>query len=49
LFHADKFEPVFRSVRDDVPVTLVPGVGHVGMILDPAALEAVAAALASAG
>jgi alpha-beta hydrolase superfamily lysophospholipase len=45
LFHADRFAPVFRSVRDDVPVTVVPGIGHVGMILEPAALEAVASAL----
>jgi hypothetical protein len=45
LFYADRFEPLIHSVRTDIPVTIVPGVGHTGIIIRPAATEMVIAAL----
>ena len=41
LFYADRFAEVFHSVRADIPVTIVPGLGHIDMITQPAALAAV--------
>lgn len=45
LFYADRFEPLIHSVRTDIPVTIVPGVGHIGIIIRPAATEKIIAAL----
>ncbi len=45
LFDAGKFEPTVHAVRPDIPVTVIPGVNHIGMIADPRAVPAVAAAL----
>ena len=42
LFHADRFAAVFESAGKPVPVTLVPGVNHMGLTLDAAAVRAVA-------
>ena len=44
LLYADRFAPLINRERPDVPVILVPGVGHMGMVTDPRALAAVAAA-----
>ena len=43
LFRSASFEPVFREAGKDWPVKIVPGVGHIGLTLDP---RAVAAAVA---
>ena len=40
LFYPDRYGPLIHAVRPDVPVTLVPGVNHMGMVTDPSALEA---------
>ena len=45
LFLADRFEPTIHAVRPDVPVTVVPDLGHIPMILDARSLSAVAAAV----
>ena len=45
LFHVDKFESAIRPYRGDVPVTIVPGINHIGMTLDPKALAAIVAAI----
>lgn len=45
FFYADRFEPLVHSVRTDIPVTVVPGVGHIGIIIRPTATEMVIAAL----
>jgi non-heme chloroperoxidase len=45
LFYADRFEPLVHSVRTDIPVTVVPGVGHIGIIIRPTATGMVIAAL----
>jgi hypothetical protein len=34
-----------HASRPDAEVMLLPGIGHVGMTLEPAALEAIAAAV----
>ena len=44
LFHADRFAGVFESAGKAVPVTLVPGVGHMGLTLGTAAVRTVAQA-----
>jgi non-heme chloroperoxidase len=42
LLYADRFAPLINRERPDVPVTLVPGVDHMGMVTDPRALAAIA-------
>jgi alpha-beta hydrolase superfamily lysophospholipase len=44
-FHADRFAAVFREQGKDWPVTLLPGIGHIALTLDPGALAAVVKAL----
>lgn len=39
-FRTDKLEEIFRSQGQAWPVTLVPGIGHIPLTLDPAALKA---------
>lgn len=45
FFYADKFAPLVHGVRPDIPVSIVPKVGHTGIILDPAAIQQVIAVL----
>jgi non-heme chloroperoxidase len=45
IFYADRYAPLIHQERADVPVTLVPGVDHMGMVIEPKALAAVAAAI----
>lgn len=45
FFFAGKFPSLVHGVRPDIPVNLVPKVGHMGMALDPAAIQQVIAAL----
>ena len=42
LFYADRFAPLFGNQRPGVPVIVVPGVNHMGMVTAPLALEMVA-------
>ncbi|MDP2374754.1 alpha/beta fold hydrolase [Reyranella sp.] len=44
LFNADQFQPAMQAINPRIGVTVVPGHGHLGMIADPAAVSAVAAA-----
>ena len=45
LLDARKLEREFRSQRPDVPVTIIPGLGHSDMVTHPAAIRAIVAAL----
>jgi non-heme chloroperoxidase len=45
IFYAARFAPLVHREDPDVPVILIPGVDHMGMVTDPKALAAVAAAL----
>jgi alpha-beta hydrolase superfamily lysophospholipase len=47
VFHADKFADVFKSAGKDVPVTILPGISHISLTLDPTAIQAAVAAVAS--
>lgn len=47
LFHADRFAAVFRAEGKEVPVTLVPGLSHIPLILDDRGHAATVQALAS--
>lgn len=40
LFYTDKLEGIFRAQGKTWPVTLIPGVGHIALTLDPAAINA---------
>ncbi|MNL73035.1 hypothetical protein D3C87_1984430 [compost metagenome] len=42
LFYADRFAELFAQAGKPVPVTLVPGVTHMGLTLDAVAVQAVA-------
>lgn len=44
LFFADRFADTFAKAGKAVPVTLVPGVGHIGLTLDAAAVRTAALA-----
>jgi non-heme chloroperoxidase len=46
-FYADRFATVFKTAGKDVPVTLLPGIGHISVTLDPAAIQAVISAVES--
>ena len=41
LFLPEKFAEVFDGVRRDIPVTIVPGMGHADMITKPEAITAI--------
>ena len=41
LFHSDRYAAAFAEAGKPVPVTLVPGVNHMGITLDAAATQAV--------
>ena len=47
IFHADQFSAVFEEAGRPVPVTLLPGVGHVDITIQPAAIQATAQTLDS--
>lgn len=42
LFRADAYPGALGQVNPAIPVTLLPGIGHMGIVHDPHALEAVA-------
>ena len=44
-FHADRFAQVFGNAGHAVPVTLLPGVNHIRLTLDAAAVQAAVAAV----
>jgi non-heme chloroperoxidase len=44
-FRADRFAEVFAVAMPAVPVTVLPGLGHIAMTIDPAAQHAVVATL----
>jgi non-heme chloroperoxidase len=48
LFDAAKFAPTIAAIRTDVPVTVIPGLGHVEMTTDPRAVPAIVAAVRGA-
>jgi non-heme chloroperoxidase len=45
--YADKFAGVFKTAGKDVPVTLLPGIDHISLTLDQAALQAAISAVES--
>ncbi|MBO6719939.1 MAG: alpha/beta hydrolase [Rhizobiaceae bacterium] len=45
VFAAHTYEETVHAVRPQADVTLLPGIGHVAMTLEPVALEAIAAAI----
>ena len=47
LFSAELFAPTVHAVRTDVPVTVVPGLGHIEMTTDARAVPAIVAAIRS--
>jgi non-heme chloroperoxidase len=45
LFEASRFAPTIQAISPNTPVTVVPGLDHIAMTLDPRAVPAIAAAL----
>ena len=41
LFYPNRFAPLFQTARPDLPVTIVPGIGHIGMTVTPEGIAAV--------
>ncbi|MQQ99194.1 alpha/beta hydrolase [Glaciimonas soli] len=46
-FHADLFSQTFKAEGKDIPVTLIPGIGHIALTLDPTAIQAAISAVKS--
>ena len=44
LFNADQFKPMLQPINPRIGVTVVPNETHLGMIADPPATAAIAAA-----
>ena len=45
VFYTDRFAEVFKTEGKDVQVTLVPGIGHIPLTLEPVAAQAAVAAV----
>ena len=43
-FYAERFAALFQAEGKDLPVRLLPGIGHIALTLDPRAVQAVVAA-----
>jgi pimeloyl-ACP methyl ester carboxylesterase len=41
LFFPDRFAPLVQPARPDMPVTIVPDTGHIGMTVSPAGITAI--------
>jgi non-heme chloroperoxidase len=41
LFFPDGFAPLLKPARPDLPITIVPGIGHIGMTVMPEGIAAV--------
>jgi non-heme chloroperoxidase len=41
LFYPEQFAPLFKPARPDLPITIVPGVDHIGMTVSPDGIAAV--------
>lgn len=44
-FHSDQFDAVFKAQGKPLPVTLLPGIGHIALTLQPNAVAAAVAAV----
>jgi alpha-beta hydrolase superfamily lysophospholipase len=47
VFHPDQFANVFKAAGKEVPVTVLPGIAHISLTLDPAAIQAAIATVES--
>jgi non-heme chloroperoxidase len=45
LFDSGLFAPTIGAIRTDIPVTVVPGMNHIAMIVDPHAVPAISEAI----
>lgn len=43
---ADRYAPLIKPVKPDMDVKIVPGIGHINLVSDPRALDAIATAAA---
>src|ERR1700719_1757294 len=41
LFFSERFAPLLGSARPDMPITIVPGIGHIGMTVSPQGIAAI--------
>lgn len=48
FFVADKYAPTFDAIKPGTPVTIMPGLTHIGLITDPGAVPAIVAAIRGA-
>ena len=49
LFYADKFGPTLNAERPGIPATIVPGLSHTSLTVDPSAVPAILAAVRGQG
>ncbi len=45
VFRADQFAAVFKAEGKEVPLTLIPDMGHISLLLEPVAVQAAVAAV----
>ena len=46
-FYAERFAEIFKAEGKDVHITLIPGIGHIALTLEPTAIQAALSAVAS--
>ena len=46
-FHSERFSALFKAEGKDVQVSLLPGIGHIALTLDPKAIQAAVSAVTS--
>jgi non-heme chloroperoxidase len=46
-FYPDQFANAFKAAGKDVPVAVLPGIDHISLTLDPAAIQAAIATVAN--
>jgi len=46
-FHSEHFSEIFKAEGKDVPVRLIPGIGHIALTLQPSAIQAAISAVTS--
>jgi alpha-beta hydrolase superfamily lysophospholipase len=49
LFYADKFAATLNAIKSGIPVTIVPGLSHTALTVDPSAVPAILAAVRGPG
>ena len=45
FFYADRYAPTLNAIKPGIPVTIVPGLAHIPLIVEPEAVPAITKAI----